>query len=61
MGIVQMDAEVVETVAGVVRLLRREAELASHLRLGDAVMIIFVQTMARKLSLSLCSHRERGC
>jgi hypothetical protein len=56
-----MDAEVVETVAGVVRLLRREAELASHLRLGDAVMIIFVQPMARKFSLSLCSHRERGC
>ncbi len=56
-----MDAEVVETVAGVVRLLRREAELASQLGLGDAVMIIFVQTMARKFSLSLCSHRERGC
>ena len=57
MGIVQMDAEVVETVAGVVRLLRREAELASHFRLGDAVMIIFVQTMARKFSLSLQSPR----
>jgi hypothetical protein len=55
-----MDAEVVETVAGVVRLLRREAELASHLGLA-AVMIIFVQTMARKFSLSLCSQRERGC
>jgi hypothetical protein len=60
-GIEQMDAEVVETVAGVVRLLRREAELASQLGLGDAVMIIFVQTMARKFSLSLCNHRERWC
>jgi hypothetical protein len=35
-----MDAEVVETVAGVVRLLRREAELVSHSGLGDAVMIL---------------------
>jgi hypothetical protein len=60
-GIEPMDAEVAETVAGVVRLLRREAELASHLGLGDAVMIIFIQTVARKFSPSLCSHRERGC
>jgi hypothetical protein len=37
-----MHAEVVEAVAGVVRLLRREAELASLLGLATAVMIIFV-------------------
>ena len=61
MGIEEMDAEVVEMVAGVVRLLRGEAELACHLRLATAVVIIFVQTMAREFSLSLCGHRKRGC
>ena len=61
MGIEQMDSESVETVAGVVRMLRREAELAPHLEGLEAVVIIFIQAMARKFSLSVCSDREDGC
>ena len=61
MGIEQMDAESVETVAGVVRMLRREAELAPHLGLEAVLIIILIQAMARRFSLSVCSDREGRC